>query len=254
MANNDPGTSQDPVLTAEDIEAAYERALSAMDAVEIAVDHLQESVDAESGDVDDNPHADVPAAGSAQASEHVLQESVEPDATEPVLHPREIIEAALFVGGQTLTTKRLCHMLGAHETPEQVDAHIAQLNQIYRDESRPYQIDFGEGGYRLVLLPEFDPVRNDVFGAGPKDVKLSQDALETLAFVAYRQPTTKDDLEAAGKEKATSLLRQLLRRELILLDRDDDGQVTYSTSARFLDVFGLRSLDELPFPDDLELK
>src|SRR5690606_26748465 len=98
-------------------------------------------------------------------------------------------------------------------------------------------IDFGEGGYRLVLRPEFEPVRDAVFGAGPKDVKLSQDVLEVLAFVAYRQPTTLEDLQAAGKEKAGGLLRQLLRRELVSLKRDQEGIVSYTTTPRFLDVF-----------------
>lgn len=248
---------QAEVLTAEEIEAAYERALSAMESVEVAVETLGASAAGEAADGADGE--DLSSSDNCEAGIAATDEAAQPavkDGPPPaaLLHPREVIEAALFVGGQALTTKRLSQMFGERETPEQIDAHIHELNILYSEENRPYQIDFGEGGYHLVLKSEFEPVRDAVFGAGPKDVKLSQDALEVLAFVAYRQPTTLEDLHAAGKEKAGGLLRQLLRRELIALHRDEQGIVSYSTTPRFLDVFGLRSLDELPFPEDLELK
>jgi segregation and condensation protein B len=242
-------------LTAEDIEAAYERALSAMESVELAVENLGAAAEARDPDRDAPTSSDHSEKVNASASEKVEPSAVIDTAPSTgVLHPREVIEAALFVGGKSLTTRRLSQMFGERETPEQIDHEIAELNSIYSAEGRPYQIDFGEGGYRLVLRPEFEPVRDAVFGAGPKDVKLSQDALEVLAFVAYRQPTTLEELQEAGKEKAGGLLRQLLRRQLIALQRDEQGVVFYSTTPRFLDVFGLRSLDELPFPEDLELK
>lgn len=247
--------SDSQTLTAEDIEAAYERALSAMEAVEDAVDHLAASNGVEVDDRSKDPHDAASNDGSCRADSSVAATSSEvgiPSAT--LLHPREIIEAALFVGGQSLTNKRLGQMLGDNQDPEQIDTYIDELNRRYQQEDRPYQIDFGEGGYRLILLPEFEPVRDAVYGAGPKEVKLSQDALEVLAFIAYRQPTTKDELIDAGKETAGGLLRQLLRRELIAIERSDEGEVFYGTTSRFLELFGLRSLDDLPFPEDLELK
>lgn len=245
------------ILTAEDIEAAYERALSAMESVEVAV----ETLDASASCAEEVTAAETSETSSGSPPDHATATetacetaAAEHSPTTVLLHPREVIEAALFVGGQALTTKRLGQMFGERETLEQIDQHIHELNALYSEENRPYQIDFGEGGYHLVLRPEFDAVRDAVFGAGPKDVKLSQDALEVLAFVAYRQPTTLEDLQAAGKEKAGGLLRQLLRRQLIAIERDEQGAVSYSTTPRFLDVFGLRSLEELPFPEDLELK
>jgi segregation and condensation protein B len=108
----------------------------------------------------------------------------------------------------------------------------------------------------MVLREEFERIRNRVFGIGPREVKLSQDVLEVLALVAYRQPITPEEIEELGKEKPGPLLRQLLRRELITLERDTENRkrVTYSTSKRFLSLFGLGSLDELPQADELAFK
>jgi len=236
-------------LTAEDIEAAYERALMAMEAVEDAVQDLTASTTADAPDAEPSQDGGHELTGSADVPPPAVE-----DAPSALLHPREVIEAALFVGGKSLTNKRLGQMLGDNQTPEQIDEYVEELNRLYEEEDRPYQIDFGEGGYRLVLKAEYEPVRDAVYGAGPKEVKLSQDALEVLAFIAYRQPTAKEELIAAGKEKAGGLLRQLLRRELISIERNEQADVTYRTTARFLDLFGLRTLDDLPFPEDLELK
>jgi segregation and condensation protein B len=108
----------------------------------------------------------------------------------------------------------------------------------------------------MTLRPEFDRVRNRVYGLGPKEVKLSQEALEVLALVAYRQPVSQQQIEEACKKNAGGLLRQLLRRELVVIERPDKKQkdVQYRTTARFLSLFGLADIDELPRADELDLK
>jgi segregation and condensation protein B len=249
-------TPEAGTLSIEDLERAYEQALQAMEAVEGAVEIFSESVADEMSQVD-GPAAEAhsrrrPTEGESGPDEAAA--GVAPAEAAPALQPLEVIEAALFVGGGALTTRRLGQLLGSSDSAERIVSDIDTLNAAYREQARPYHIVFGEGGYRLELLPEFEPIRHSVFGIGPKEVKLSQDALEVLAFVAYRQPATAGDLEDAGKEKAPALLRQLLRRELVALSRSDDGLVSYRTTRRFLDLFGLRSLDDLPFPEDFELK
>ena len=95
-----------------------------------------------------------------------------------------------------------------------------------------------------------------MFGLGPKEVRLSQDALEVLALVAYHQPITKQQVEDQGKRNAGTILQQLLRRELISLERDGKSRknVKYRTAPRFLSLFGLSGIDELPQADELDLK
>src|SRR5690606_24746300 len=113
-----------------------------------------------------------------------------------------------------------------------------------------------EGGYRMVLRTEFESVRNKNYGFGPKEVRLSQEALEVLALIAYRQPITREQIELIGKANPNGVLRQLLRREIIGLKRTGKTakDVTYHTTARFLQIFGIADLDELPHAEDLNFK
>lgn len=244
-----------------DLEAAYRKALEANDAVEWEFDHLaptekatEDGVSTEDSTAEDTD-GDA-ATESGEDSESAAQSENKPDPIPQRVTARQVIEAAIFVGGDPLTSKKLCYMLKGDYDLDAVERAIEDLNLQYVDEARPYEIRLGEGGYRMVLREEFERIRNRVFGIGPREVKLSQDVLEVLALVAYRQPITPEEIEDLGKAKPGPLLRQLLRRELISLERDTENRkrVTYSTSKRFLSLFGLGSLDELPQADELAFK
>jgi segregation and condensation protein B len=170
--------------------------------------------------------------------------------------PSQIIEAALFVGGGPLTAKKICAALRGSFDIAFVEQAIDELNTAYAAQGRPYEIRLGDGGYRLELRPEYDRLRHRVYGSGPREVRLSQDVLEVLALVAYRQPISQKEIESHGKQNAGNLLRQLLRRDLVAIARGSAGRkdVQYYTTARFLSVFGLGSLAELPQADDLAKK
>jgi segregation and condensation protein B len=244
-----------------DLESAYRKALEANDAVEWEFDHLApveeatEDDDLLEGSTNEDANGDA-ATDPGEASESASQPDSKPDPIPQRVTARQVIEAAIFVGGDPLTSKKLCYMLKGDYDLDAVERAIEDLNFQYVDEARPYEIRLGEGGYRMVLREEFERIRNRVFGIGPREVKLSQDVLEVLALVAYRQPITPEEIEELGKEKPGPLLRQLLRRELISLERDTENRkrVTYSTSKRFLSLFGLGSLDELPQADELAFK
>jgi segregation and condensation protein B len=170
--------------------------------------------------------------------------------------PPQVVEAALFVGGIPLTAKKICALLRGSYDAAFVEQTIDELNEAYRAQGRPYEIRLGDGGYRLELRPEYDRLRHRVYGSGPREVRLSQDVLEVLALVAYQQPISQADIEAHGKQNAGNLLRQLLRRDLVAFERGSGGRkdVRYHTTARFLSVFGLGSLEELPQAEDLAKK
>jgi segregation and condensation protein B len=236
----------------EALEAAYLRAL---EAAEVA-----EAVQVEWPPAEPRDASDVESTSSPGTVETVAtpapESAPEPSPAAPGVTPRQVVEALLFVGGQPLTGKRLADLLGGGFTHEQVDELIDELNSHYARQARPYEVRLGEGGYRLALRPEFERVRERVYGYGPREVKLSQDALEILALVAYQQPVTREIVEQTGKSNASAVLRQLLQRELIALQRGDGGKddVTYHTTPRFLQLFGLGSLDDLPLPEDLMFK
>lgn len=274
-----------------DIEAAYLKALSAIESTAELSDE-ESTEDAESAQAEVEVQATVvtggeggpiqeatPAGPAAQSATDDTtgrdrQEIDKPTVTRgiPVLasqpleipglddrqqiSPTQVIEAALFVGGGPLTARRLCALLRGTFEPSFIDQTIDAMNQQYAAEARPYEIRLGDGGYRMELRPEHERIRNRVYGVGPREVRLSQEALEVLAFVAYKQPVTRPQLEAVGQSNAGTLLRQLLRRELIALERGENGRddVSYVTTARFLSLFGLGSLNELPQPEDVDLK
>lgn len=184
----------------------------------------------------------------------VAKSPVDPTPAAPA-KPARVIEACLFVGGQPLSAKKLANVLDGNNDPADIEVLIDELNSEYATQGRPYEIRLGDGGYRLTLRSEFDAVRSRVYGVGPRDVKLSQDVLEVLALVAYQQPITHAAVEAA-KPNSANLLRQLLRRELISLTRIDQSRngVEYRTTTRFLQLFGLGQLSELPRPEDLSIR
>lgn len=230
----------------EKLEADYERTIEAIEAVERDLELPEVPAETEND-----------ASDQSQSTENRQTSSQIQPQREARIPPRQIIEAALFVGGEPLTTKKLCSLLNNEFSSSYVDDLLDDLNRQYIDEARPYEIRMEEGGYRLVLRHDFERVRNRVFGFGPKEVKLSQDALEVLALVAYQQPISKDQIIEAGKDKAAGVLRQLLRRELIAIERETDqktAEVNYVTTPRFLQVFGLGNIEELPHSESLSHK
>lgn len=232
------------------LEEAYQRALE-------AADDIADQAEA----VTTSPNDEIQAAGvTAPADQTVDTGAADSQVAEsppsPNVSAKKVLEALLFVGGDPLTGRRLADLLGGEHLHEEVDELLSQLDAQYSAQSRPYHIQLGEGGYRLGLRPEFESVRNRVYGFGPKDVRLAQDALEILALVAFQQPIRRPAIEATGKTNVAHTLRQLLRLELIVLERGDGGKddITYRTTRRFLELFSLDRLEDLPHPEDLMFK
>ncbi|HUQ69843.1 MAG TPA: SMC-Scp complex subunit ScpB [Planctomycetaceae bacterium] len=238
--------ADEPQWSGEELEAAYVRALEALDAVESEIVATAEEI--------------APGSMADALPSDAVPEPVAPvaDSTrvEPSVTARQVVEACLFVGGSALTAARLAGVLRGDYTAESVEAMIDDLNRQYDSEARPYEIRLGEGGYRLAVRDEYERIRHKVYGLGPKEVKLSQDALEVLALVAYHQPATEEQLDALGRPLAGATLRLLLRRDLLTVDRlpHEPKAVAYRTTPRFLSLFGLGSLDDLPRPEDLLYK
>lgn len=166
--------------------------------------------------------------------------------------PARILEALLFVGGAPLTSARACQVIRGL-TVEQFNDFIDELNRAYRRQNRPYSIQPGEHGYVLALKPKFRAVMEKVFG-GVREARLSTQAIDVLALVAYRQPATKGEVDSLRGAESASLLRQLVRRGLIQVmyrAEAERKEVSYGTTPRFLEMFGLQSLDDLPKTQDL---
>ena len=161
--------------------------------------------------------------------------------------PRQILEALLFVGGEPLTARKLVNVLRGEFSVEFIETQLDELNLLYAREGRPYEIRLGEGGYRMVLREDFERIRRKAYGLGPKEVKLTQEAIEVLAVIAYHQPVSTATIDELGKPGSSGVIRQLIRRELVAVERTKGSkEVTYRTTPRFLSLFGLRNVNELP--------
>ncbi|QEL13746.1 SMC-Scp complex subunit ScpB [Limnoglobus roseus] len=158
----------------------------------------------------------------------------------------KIAEAMLFAGGPPLTAEKFAVAL---RVPVDVlHQSVAELNKKYRSQNRPYSVQPRDGGYVLAVKPAYRGMREKLFG-GPREARLSQPALDVLSVVAYRQPIDKAEIDTIRGLDSGSTLRQLVRLGLMAVAQRGDADhpdVKYGTTNRFLEVFNLTSLDDLP--------
>ncbi|TVR54639.1 MAG: SMC-Scp complex subunit ScpB [Puniceicoccaceae bacterium] len=108
-------------------------------------------------------------------------------------------------------------------------------------------------GWRLVMAPESAEWAR-LLRKEPRPVRLSPSAMETLAIVAYRQPVARSEIESIRGVSVDSALNRLMERELVrIVGRADlpGRPLQYGTTEQFLELLGIRSLDELPASDVL---
>lgn len=175
---------------------------------------------------------------------------VETAAEEAPPDPLRILEAMLFVGGVPLSAERAGAIIRGLSA-EQFAAAIDSLNHDYRRQGRPYTIVAQDQGYLLTLRPKFRAVIEKVYG-GPREARLSNTAIDVLSLIAYRQPATRAEIDSLRGGDSGSLLRQLVRRGLIQVVSATGEEVRYITTPRFLELFGLSNLDDLPRTQDLQ--
>jgi segregation and condensation protein B len=164
-----------------------------------------------------------------------------------------LIEALIFAAPEPVDETTLIEIIG-NISKEQISSNIEELNRHYEETGRAFYIVKGGGGYRFATRVEFSQwVRKLVLGSGR--MRLSRAALETLSFIAYRQPVTRSDIERVRGVETGGVLRMLLERKLIKVTGRGEGggrALQYATTQEFLKYFGINSLDELPQPEELD--
>jgi len=170
--------------------------------------------------------------------------------------PRTILEAMLFVGSSNNEplSARVVAGLMRGVSPREIDELVHELNETYEAEACPYHIVSAGAGYTLQLRPEFARLRDKFYGR-VREAKLSQPAIDVLAMVAYRQPITRDSVNELRGQSSGAVLSQLVRRELLRIERTEENPRTplYHTTDRFLDLFGMASIDELPQSQEFDV-
>lgn len=171
--------------------------------------------------------------------------------------PTSILEAMLFVGDRENRplNLRVATDLMRNVSEEEAKSSIQTLNRQYEKNGAPYRIEEFEKGWRMVLRPEFESVRDRFLGR-TRQKRLPQKTIEVLALVAYRQPiSTAEILEI--RPGAAPILSQLLKRDLIVQEKRVVEKKTISyfrTTDRFLSVFNIASLADLPVVDEVDYR
>ena len=163
-----------------------------------------------------------------------------------------IAEALILAAAELVSAQRLAEIVPGVRAAE-VRELVGELNAEYAEQRRAFEVVEAAGGYQLRTLAEFSPYLQQTLAARP--LRLSQAALETLAVIAYRQPVTRAEVEHVRGVDVGAVLRSLLERRLVRIagHREVPGRpLLYATTRRFLEVFGLARLEDLPTLRDLE--
>jgi len=158
-----------------------------------------------------------------------------------------IVEALLFATPSPLSPSRINDLTGIGGT-KKTESLLQGLKEKYEEENRPCFLQEVAGGYQLRTRPQFDPWVSKLRSKQQQDT-LSRAALETLSIIAYRQPITRAQIEDIRGVQSGYILRSLIEKSLVkVTGRSDElgRPLLYATTKKFLEVFGLASLKDLP--------
>ncbi len=162
------------------------------------------------------------------------------------------VEAVLFLAREPLSSRKISQHANLADGT-QARTLVGRLNRHYDRMGRAFRVEEVAGGFQMLTREKFASwLRRP--GHVPSEVRFSAPAMETLAVVVYRQPVLRAEIEAVRGVACGEILRLLMERDLVRISgrSEELGRpYLYSTTRRFLQLFGLRSLEELPEVDAL---
>lgn len=159
---------------------------------------------------------------------------------------KAVIEALILASEVPLALEKICAVLEAVEKTE-IKKAIVQLIAEYDERQSGICVQEVAGGFQFRTRPELSVWVKKLKGTKP--TFLSPAALETLAIVAYRQPIVKAEIESIRGVDVSAPLKGLLEKKLVRIvgRKDVPGKpIIYGTTKKFLEVFNLKALSELP--------
>jgi segregation and condensation protein B len=164
------------------------------------------------------------------------------------------VEAALVAADEPLTAKRLAAAAGLDDAAE-ARRLVNRLRELYDADGTAFQVEEVAGGYQLLTRAEYHPWLARLRRLAP-ELRLSPAARETLAIVAYRQPITRADIEGVRGVQCGDVLGQLMEKGLVRITGRDESlgrPILYGTTRKFLQLYGLKSLRDLPQAEGLTM-
>jgi segregation and condensation protein B len=165
-----------------------------------------------------------------------------------------VIEAILFASDEPLSAERLIKIAELNGGVRQVKKCIEMLNEHYRQSGRAFRIEEIAGGYQMMTLPDYNAWLKKLLRERG-DNKLTPAALETLAIIAYKQPVIRADVEAIRGVACGEMVRSLMYKGLVKIVGKAEvlgRPLLYGTTRKFLEVFGLNDLKDLPKAEELK--
>ena len=164
-----------------------------------------------------------------------------------------MVEAALLAADEPLTARKLATAAGLADAAE-ARRQVKRLHALYEHDGTAFQVEELAGGFQLLTRPEYHRwlVR---LRRGGQELRLTAAMKETLAIVAYRQPIMRAEIEAIRGVHCGEVLQLLMERGLVRITGRHDSlgrPMLYGTTRKFLQVFGLKSLKELPQVEELQ--
>lgn len=164
----------------------------------------------------------------------------------------QIVEALILASPEPVTAQRLAGIVPGL-TPAGARELVAELGREYESQGRAFEIWEVAGGYQVRTRADYAGYVRELHRERP--LRVSRAALETLAVIAYKQPVTRAEIEHVRGVDVGAVLRGLVERKLVRIagHRDIPGRpILYTTSKRFLEVFGLARIEDLPTLREIE--
>jgi segregation and condensation protein B len=188
-----------------------------------------------------------------EAKENKLEEQNDsPPKLEGELTVESVVEAVLFASDEPLSAERLADI--TETSTRQIRRHINDLNEKYKVHSNAFRIEEIAGGYQMLTLSPYNYWLKKLLRAR-NESKLSPAALETLAIIAYKQPVIRADIEAIRGVAVGEIVHGLMDKGLVkIVGRAEvlGRPMLHGTTKKFLEVFGLNSLKDLPKIEELK--
>jgi segregation and condensation protein B len=165
----------------------------------------------------------------------------------------QTVEALLFAAHEPLPASTLAPNLNGSAVAT-LDRITIEINHRLTRGGHPMRVRKVAGGYQMHVLPEFGPAIEAAL-VKTKLQRLSRAGLETLAIIAYKQPCSTPEIERIRGVSCGGVLNTLLERDLVTIAGRSEGPgrpLLYGTTRKFLEYFGLDSIDDLPSIEELE--
>ena len=162
-----------------------------------------------------------------------------------------ILEAILFTMGESVPLSRLAEVM--EMDPEELHQILTQMQEDYRQDCRGLTLIELEDAWQICTKIEtYEYVRKLV--SQPKKRSLTDVMLETLSIIAYKQPVTKQEIEAIRGVKCDFAVNKLVEYNLVkeLGRKNTIGRpIVFGTTEEFLRCFGVSSIEDLPDIDEV---